>query len=289
MKNDAYSGRLCAEEPWVLVFEDDFNGDTVDTQKWDIYVGVPRDYGFRKQKAYHQTENVTVQNGILKITANREQKYNQQYWSPDGYTTADFDYTSGEIWSKQRFSFGKYEARIKIPKGKGLWPAFWLYGDGTNGEEIDIFEFWNEKGNRYRRRLLSRVMHMTVHYDFDDNNRVEYIGYKKKAKDFSNDFHIFTLIYTKAYIKWLVDGELVAQHNRYTDIDDKESLCELLPDTEYRCNKLYPFRPLHIVLNLAIQHGRPEGGYDDDPDSTTPFPSSLEVDWVRYYVSSAQE
>lgn len=96
--------QMCREEPWVLIFEDEFDGNSLDTNDWDIYVGVPRDPYFEDQKAWHQKENIDVSNGSLKIITRQEYKPNMQYivsYNPLTYNTSDFDYTSGEIWSKR--------------------------------------------------------------------------------------------------------------------------------------------------------------------------------------------
>jgi len=273
---------MCGEG-WRLAFEDNFDGDELDQKKWSIYNGVPRDYEFRLQKAWHGAENVSVADGTLRITARHDMPGRKEYWSPDGTAASSFEYSTGEIWSQQMFGYGKYEARIKIPKGVGLWPAFWLYGDGSDDEEIDIFEFWNE-GRRPRLSRLAKRHHMTVHFDWDStHNGAEHASYAYKGKDFSQDFHIYTLIYTEACITWLVDGEVVAEHHRYRDAAGQFQDCAVWAGSVYRQNRLFPYRPMHIVLNLAIQSGK-----RDAPTERTPFPSTMEVDWVRYYTMETE-
>lgn len=276
---------LCKEEPWVLIFEDDFNGDSLNSVLWNISTGVVRDPYFTKQKAWHQKENIKVSDGILKIITREEPKYGMQYvvtYDPLTYNTADFKYTSGEICTKNKYLFGKYEARVKIPKGWGLWPAFWLYGNGQDGNEVDIFEYWNDKdllGNL----LLSRRQHMTVHYDYDHDGYVEQESKYYTHENVSTDYHIYTLIYLPGYIKWLVDGHLIYEYDRYFyNIFPPEHVgCQLFNGQIYLRNPLFPFPPMNVIFNTAVQYG-----YGNEPNGNTHLPAQMEVDWFRYYVSA---
>ena len=273
---------FCQEDPWILIFEDEFEGNSLNEDYWEIYIGVPRDTYFKSQKAWHQKENIEVCDGSLKIITRREYKPNTRYivsFSPLTYDTTDFDYTSGEIWSKRKFSYGKYEARVKIPKGWGLWPAFWLYGNGKDGNEIDIFEFWNEN----RQTNLAKIQHMTIHYDYDHNGHVEQKHYKKRVGDMSTDYHIYTLIYLPGYIKWLVDGNTLYEYDRYYNksLLRNPISCQLLNGKKYYQDQLYPIPPMSIIFNTAVQYGN-----GNEPNEGTDLPAQMEIDWLRYYVSA---
>lgn len=273
---------MCREEPWVLIFEDNFDGNSLNTNDWDICVGVPRDPYFESQKAWHQKENIDVSNGSLKIITRREYMPNMQYpvsYDPLIYNISDFDYTSGEIWSKRKFLFGKYEARVKIPKGWGLWPAFWLYGNGHDGNEVDIFEYWNED----HISDLSKIQHMTVHYDYDHDGDVEQDGEHYTHGNMSTDYHTYTLIYLPGYIKWLVDGHLIYAYHRYfyNTFPPDHVGCQLFNGQVYLQNLLYPFPPMSVIFNTAVQYG-----HGNEPNANTPLPAQMEVDWFRYYVSA---
>ena len=275
---------MCREEPWVLIFEDEFNGDSLNNQDWDIYVGVPRDPDFRSQKAWHQKENIEVSNGNLKIITRREYKPNMQYivsYDPLTYNTSDFDYTSGEIWSKRKFMFGKYEARVKIPKGWGLWPAFWLYGNGHDGNEVDIFEYWNDSTTHLSDLAKEQVM--TVHYDYDHDGDIEQDGRRYFHGDMSTDYHIYTLIYLPGYIKWLVDGHLIYEYDRYfyNTFPPDPVDCQLFNGQVYLRNLLYPFPPMSVIFNTAVRCKEKE-----KPNNNTLLPAQMEIDWFRYYVSA---
>lgn len=262
----------CDNNPWVLVFEDNFDGNSLDLLKWNIVTGVPRDLNFEKQKAWHKPENIVVDNGILKIVSKRESQYNMPVvtsWNPYTVKYENFDYTSGEIWTKSTFPFGKIEARIKIPKGKGFWPAFWMFGGSPVYNEIDIFEFWENSTTDHN---------MTVHYDFDKDGNPSMCLSDYTGVDYSQDFHTFTLTWEKNEIKWYVDGSLKRTDYRYYTILGQITGCTINAWNQYVMNKIYPKDPMAIILNTAIEYGNGK-----DPDGSTPFPSQLEVDWVRYY------
>jgi len=255
---------ICSSDTWKLVFEENFNGDTLDLNKWRPIKGVARDRTFSIQKAWHKPENIVVSNGLLKIVSKRETMLHMPVvtsWNPYTVEYVDFDYTTGEIWTNSKFYQGKLTARIKISKGWGLWPAFWMYGDPPYSE-IDVFEFWNESD----RSLLSKVHNMCVH------GNGEWCPSDYTGSDFSTDFHEFTMIWDEYAIYFYVDGRLKRTHTHYWDVG-----CTLYPNTDYR-KLTYPEAPMSIILNVAIQHN--DG---NDPDKTTPFPSQMEVDYVRLY------
>ncbi|MEO0075699.1 MAG: glycoside hydrolase family 16 protein [candidate division WOR-3 bacterium] len=189
----------CDYNPWVTVFEDNFDGNTLDLSKWTLpYQGVLRDFSHSKEKQWYAntgntpsvpiTNNIEVSNGTLKLIARRESPpivgtYVSDYsTNPWTYTTTNFDYSSAEIDSKYKFGYGMYEIRCKIPKGKGFWPAFWMYGENANGvnNEIDVFEFWDNSTNDHN---------MTVHY----NGQMCLTDYN--GPDYSQAFHTFTVIW----------------------------------------------------------------------------------------------
>ncbi len=270
---------LCKEDPWILVFEDNFDGNGLDTNRWHIVIGVPRDPYFQKQKAWHTNSNILVGNGILKIISRRDTFYNMpviESWNPYVVSYSDFFFSTGEIMSKNKFGYGKYEARIRIPKGKGLWPAFWTYGntDISPWHEIDVFEFYGETESEE-----SSIHHMAVHRDYMGQGHKQ-CNYNYTGYDFSSDFHTFTVIYTQSYIKWLLDGELKQVHHRYMDVAGYYQDCDLYMNQVYYQNLVFPTEAMNIIMNVAVSNKD-----DERPDMTTPFPAIMEVDWVRYYVT----
>jgi len=281
----------CDYNPWILCFEENFDGNSLDLSKWEPVTGVPRDFNFNRQKAWHLPENIEVSNGTLKIISEKLTTPYVGTWVVDWSTnppttkTATFDYTTGELWTKQKFSYGKYEARIKIPKGKGFFPAYWLFGGNPRWNEIDIFEFWSANGSSYNPSNLSKIHHMTTHYDYQNNGNSNSCGTQYTGVDFSQDFHIFTLIWERNKIEWYVDGVLKRTDHRYYTTLGQTVGCEIQSyPTVYIRNEIYPRDPMNIVLNVAIESGNANSGAGYvAPDHTTPFPSHMEVDWVRYY------
>jgi len=271
---------ICDDSPWILVFEDNFDGDRLDINNWEPYIGVPRDPNYKYQKTWHKSENAIVEEGILKLVAKQEQMDSMPviwWWTPT-ILYDDFEYTSGEIWSKSVFTNGKLEARIKIPKGWGFCPALWMYGEkkisehGKNrNNEIDVFEFSNEK----RRSDLAKIHRMSVHY----NGLSRSTGYR--GDDFSADFHTFTMIWDENKIEFYVDGILKRTDYKYKK-GWKNIDCQLYAGKNYKENKVFTTDPMNIVLNIAVLSGKRA------PDHTTPFPSVMEVDYVRYFQREKQ-
>ncbi|MCF8359061.1 MAG: glycoside hydrolase family 16 protein [Prolixibacteraceae bacterium] len=271
-----YSFNQCDNNPWVLVFEDDFEGNSLDLSKWSIISGIARDPFFEIQKAWHKAENISVGNGILKIISKKETLLNQccDIWV-DGSThtiCSDYDYSTGEIWTKKEFPFGKIEARIKIPKGMGFFPAFWLWGGDPVYNEIDIFEFLENDFCKHK---------MNVIFDYDGDGERSHCPTNYNGPDFSLSYHIFTLIWDSNKIEWYVDGTLKrTDYRRYTQLGQATG-CNINAYTPYVLNTIFPVNTMAIILNTAIQNGL------YTPNSTTPFPSQMEVDWVRYYKRSS--
>jgi beta-glucanase (GH16 family) len=279
----------CNTNPWVLVFEESFNGSSLDLSRWNY--GPRIRYCGPEQQYYTSGNNIEVSNGTLKLIAKKETVYARAVdWLPDdehlycdgvdrGQNARYFYYTSGNIETNKKFSYGKYEARIKIAKGKGFWPAFWMYGGDPVYNEIDVFEFWNQDNiwGNYDPSLLSKVHNMTIHFDFDGDGNRSMCHTKYTGVDFSQDFHVFTLIWEKNKIEWYVDGSLKRTDYRYYTILGQTTGCTINAWGQYILNKIYTRDPMHIILNFAIQSG------SDSPESSTVFPSQMEVDWVRYY------
>ena len=282
---------LCNSLTWKLVFEENFDGNTLDLSRWMAHnQGALYGNGGDTQE-YQTPNNITVSNGTLKIVSKKETSQRKAIpWEPDNEILSDglpnlrtYNYTSGEIWSNPKFVQGKLVGRIKIPKGWGFNPAFWMFGNPP-WNEIDVFEFPNEwRFNIFnftyepRPDLLSKVHHMTVHYKTDASGDSYNCSSNYTDIDFSANFHIFTMIWDKDKIDFYVDGVLKSHHARYYTDNGQEAGCTLYPYTIY-IEKPFPRDPMHIILNVAIQHN---GG--NDPNSSTPFPSQMEVDYVRFY------
>lgn len=279
----------CNYNEWVLVFEDDFNGNSLDLSTWQLVQWTEGSlYGFEdKSQEYNTLDNIVVENGAIKIFALQDTIIRRAISAlpdseilPDGLPNLrPYYFTSSNIWSKKKIEYGRVEARIKIPKGKGLWPAFWLFGGNDRWNEIDIFEFWNESiAGIYTPGLLSKVINMTAHYDYDNDGQTNMCHTKHTGEDYSEDFHIYALEWEPNRIAWYIDGNCLREDFRYYNVLGQPAGCTLYANTIYVKNNIFPVNPMNIVYNLAIQNIS-----EGQPDDPVIFPANMYVDWVRYY------
>jgi beta-glucanase (GH16 family) len=166
----------------------------------------------------------------------------------------DREYASGIITTRDSFTqaYGRFEVRARIPSGQGLWPAFWLLPKVENyPTEIDVFEVLGHQPYR---------VYMTNHWRGEDGRSTSE-SYTYRGTDFSKRFHTYAVTWTEKEIIWDVDGIQRARETRGV-----------------------PQEPMFLLLNLAVGGKWP--GY---PDETTPFPSYLEIDYVRVYTWPCDE
>ncbi len=234
---------------WKLVWSDDFdspNRSAIDSTKWVFDIGGGH-WGNEESEYYtDRIENVYQENGCLVIKALKEQ---YQGW----------EYTSGRIKTKGKFEpkYGRIEARIKVPYGQGIWPAFWMLGNDIdihnwpNCGEIDIME--NIGYEPY-------TVHGTIHGPGYSGGRgpSSIINFKEKLAD---DFHVFAIEWEPKEIRWYFDGK------KYFSQTPNEVSDKWVFD-----------HPFFIILNVAVGGSWP--GY---PDKTTVFPQQMLVDYVRVY------
>lgn len=258
------------DEGYELIWNDEFDGDTLDTTKWDYQYGNGGEYGTpgwgNNEWQYYlaREENVRVEDGKLIITAMKE---NNIYTSGRIRTITN----SGEVLFST--TYGRVEARIKLPVGDGLWPAFWMlpvdpsiYGTWAASGEIDIME---AKGR------LPGAFSCAAHYGQTWPNNV-YSGQEYTFPEGTDitDFHLYTVEWEPEEIRYYVDGEC---YYTLTDWYSKNAKGE-----EYQ--KGAPFdTPFYILLNMAVG-----GNFDPQADTkNTEFPAQMEVDFVRVYHKTA--
>jgi beta-glucanase (GH16 family) len=232
---------------WRLVWHDEFDGTALDTTKWVRETG-GNGWGNGELEFYtDRVDNARVANGYLVIEARREAFGNR------AYTSARLKTQGLGAWQ-----FGRIEARIQIPRGQGLWPAFWMLGDnfaqvGWPGcGEIDIMENIGKEPAR---------VHATVHGPgYSGANGVSSF-YDVRAGAFADTFHVFAIEWQPGTMQWYVDSTV------YHTVTARD-----LPGT-------WVFNhPFFIILNVAV------GGYwPGNPDTTTVFPQTMRVDYVRVY------
>ena len=236
----------------TLVWSDEFDGpagQSPDSTNWVFDIGT--DWG-NAQLEYDtdRPENVSLDGqGNLAITAREEDYLGREY-------------TSGRINTRNRFSRarGRFEARIKLPIGQGIWPAFWLLGSdfGTVGwpqcGEIDIME--------YRGQYPSIVTGALHGPGYSGGNSVGG-PYNLDGGAFNDDFHVFAIDWDASSISWSVDDQV------YLTLGPSD----IPSGTEWVFNDDF-----FIILNVAVG-----GNYVGAPDETTTFPQTMLVDYVRVY------
>lgn len=252
---DSVESTGVAEKIWKLVWSDEFNGDSLDLNNWTFQVERAGRFNDELQRYTNSSENGYVENGNLVIKAIHE----GTSYGANQFTSARLHTANKHAWQ-----YGKISARIKLPEGNGMWPAFWMLGANINENggdtpwpqsgEIDILEFYGSKDNA--------VVEANIHYA-DKNNTHKMMGAEKLHLEkgiFADNFHVFDLIWDANHISWFVDGK---QYASTSIVDDEFS--------EFH-------HPFFILFNLAVG-GRNVG----NPDATTGFPKHMYVDWVRVY------
>ncbi len=240
---------------WKLVWSDEFDGDSLSLNNWTHQIEEAGRFNDEWQRYTDNPKNAYVENGNLVIKAIHE----SDDFGMNQFTSARLHTANKHVWK-----YGKISARVRLPKGNGMWPAFWMLGANINENggdtpwpdtgEIDILEFYGSKDNA--------VVEANIHYA-DKNNAHKMMGAKKFRLDegiFEDDFHVFELIWSANQLTWFVDGN---QYASASIIGDEF--------TEFH-------QPFFILLNLAV--GGKNAGR---PDATTEFPKHMYVDWVRVY------
>ena len=240
-----------------LVWGDEFDGARLDPASWFFETGDGSQYSIpgwgNDELQWYLPDSAGIENGSLLITARRQRQGN-------------FQFTSARINTRDRFAFryGRIEARIRLPGGQGIWPAFWLlpqdnaYGGWAASGEIDIMEAVNLGGSG------GNAVHGTIHYGGAwPDNRSSGSRYVAESS-VTEEFHVYALEWDEREMRWYVDDTLYATRN------DWFTSAAAFPA---------PFdRPFYIVLNVAVG-----GRFPGPPDATTDFPVAMEVDYVRIY------
>ncbi|MBW8838510.1 MAG: glycoside hydrolase family 16 protein [Gemmatimonadetes bacterium] len=246
---------------WVLAWSDEFDGaagSSFDATKWAPELG-GGGWGNQEREFYTtRPENIALDgSGHLVITARAE---------PATTTLSCWygscRYTSARIRTKGLFSqtYGRFEARIRIPRGQGLWPAFWMLGDNITtvgwpqSGEIDIMENIGREPS---------IVHGTMHGPGYSGASGIGAPYTIATGAFADDFHTYAVEWMPGLITWFVDDTKYFQTTPST-----------IPSTA-----TWVFdHPFFLLLNVAVG-----GAWPNDPDGTTIFPQAMVVDYVRVY------
>ena len=243
---------------WSLVWSDEFSGpdgSAIDSTKWTAEVG---GNGWGNQELEYYTsriDNAYQSGGSLVIKALKE-----RYTGADNVTR---DYTSARLITKNKFTakYGRIEARIKIPFGQGLWPAFWMLGDNIDSVgwptcgEVDIMENIGREPS---------IIHGTIHGPgYSGGNGLGSSFSLTNNQRFADSFHVFAVEWEPNVVRFYCDGLL---YKTRTPAD-------LPPGTTW----VYD-HPFFILLNVAVG-----GSWPGNPDATTVFPQTMQIDYVRVY------
>ncbi|MEU9875619.1 ricin-type beta-trefoil lectin domain protein [Streptomyces phaeochromogenes] len=245
----------------AVTFSDTFDGaagSAVNSSKWQIETG--DNVNNHERQFYTSGANNAALDGQghLVITARRENPNNYQCWY------GRCEYTSARLNTAGKFTttYGRVEARLKVPRGQGMWPAFWMLGNDIgqvgwpNSGEIDIMENVGFEPS---------TIHGTLHGPGYSGSGGIGAGYSLPGgQAFADAFHTFAIDWSPDAVTWSVDGNV---YQRRTPAD--------LGGRQWVFNK-----PFFLILNLAV------GGYwPGDPDGSTSFPQQLVVDEVKVTTS----
>lgn len=236
-----------------LLWNDEFNGTSINPEFWthEIGDGCPDLCGWgNNELQYYIPNNTSVNGGLLTIEARKE-------------TIEDSDYTSSRIITRNKFDFtyGRVDIRALLPKGQGLWPALWLLGSNQQSVgwpacgEIDIMEMIG--GQNRERTSYGNV------YWFDNGKADFPNSYTlPDNKTFYDEYHVFSIIWDKSSIKWYVND--FPFHSFEINYNDKEAFQNAF----------------FLICNVAVG-----GNFPGSPNSSTEFPTSMKVDYIRVFQS----
>jgi beta-glucanase (GH16 family) len=243
---------------WTLTWSDEFNGadgSAPDATKWTFDLG-GNGWGNNELECYtNRLQNAEIQGGNLVITARQENNFQ----CSDGTTR---NYTSARMLTQGKFSqaYGRFEARIKIPAGQGMWPAFWMLGNNIDSVawptcgEVDIMENIGSEPS---------INHGSIHGPGYTGSTGVSLPFTLTSGKLSDDFHVYDIEWETNVVRFYVDGNLYATFTPGS-----------LPQ-----GATWEFdHPFFILLNVAVG-----GDWPGAPDNTTVFPQTMLVDYVRVY------
>ena len=238
---------------YKLMWEDDFNGEELDRNSWNVELHEPGWVNAEWQQYVDDSKNIYVKDGNLVIQAIK-----------DGDS-----YTSGRVntQNKHDYTYGRFEARAKVPSGKGFLPAFWMmptdesyYGQWPKCGEIDIMEVMGQETNK---------VYSTLHFGEPHDESQGTLTLEEG--DFSEEFHVYACEWEPGEIRFYVDGKLIHKENDW--FTQKPGFGEAAYPAPFD-------QPFYMILNVAVG-----GSWVGYPDETTMFGDNaqLVVDYVKVY------
>jgi len=242
-------------EGYTLVWNDEFNEQNLDVTKWSYEVNGQGGGNNELQYYTARNENSYVKDGTLTIVARKE-----TFTGTDG--TRGFTSARLRTLNKGDWKYGRFDIRAKLPEGQGMWPAIWMlptewkYGGWAASGEIDIMEILGQNPAK---------VYGTIHYGGTyPHNQHSGCNYTLPEGTFASSFHVFRLDWEPTELRWYVDDHLYCTKNDWSSAGG-----------EYPAPFVQDF---HLLLNVAVG-----GNWPGDPDSTTVFPQTMQVDYVRVY------
>ena len=248
---------------WDLIWADEFDGNELDLSKWNKLRWRPGWVNNELQAYTERDINIFLENGKLVLQGLIEPGYSGIDYTGSTYNA---EYTSGRINTDDKFSstYGRFDIRAKLPKGKGSWPAIWMLGESISTigwpscGEIDIMEHVGyDEG----------VIHGSIHTaDYNHMYNTQKSG-SKFVESVTDSFQVYSLEWSPFYLRYLInDQPFFFVYNDGNGDRDK-----------------WPFdEPHYIILNLAI--GGDWGGVEGV--SASAFPMKMFIDYVRVYKQS---
>ena len=236
---------------YTLTWNDEFSGNALDLNAWNQEIGNGTNGWGNNELEYYtsSTKNSFISNGNLIIEARKE-------------PISSFNYSSARLTTqnKKTFTFGRIDIRAKLPVGKGIWPALWMLGTNITSVgwpacgEIDIMELIGTFPNR---------VHSTLHWKAANGNATNMGSqFNLPSGDFSQQFHVYSLIWKQDTLECLVDDQLIFRLTK-ADVGTAN----------------YPFNASHFfIFNVAVG-----GNWPGPPDANTAFPQRMFVDYVRVF------
>ena len=233
-----------------MVWSDEFSQNSLDMNSWNYETG---GYWYNNELQYYRegTNNTTIQNGKLVITAKKETYQNREH------TSARLT-TEGKV----EYKYGRIDVRGKFPKGQGIWPAIWLLGDDHSSVgwpacgELDMVELLGH---------TPQTVHGSINYGPQGNSwaYTKTTTYTLPGEDFSDKYHVFSILWEENSIKYYVDDNL---YTTYTPNN-------IVSGQVWRFN-----HPFFFILNVAVG-----GDWPGNPDQTTTFPQQMLIDYIRVF------
>ena len=246
----AILSRTGLSETATVLLDESFDGDSLDTRVWNTchwWGDEGCTISSNDELEWYRPEQVSVSNGSLRLTADRE--------LTRGSDGKDYEYRSGMVTTgpansddnvgKVSWTYGTVEARVRVPAGRGLWPALWMLPvDRKSTPEIDIMEVIGQDPGRMMMHFHPR--------DRDDDSPSK--DYRLTGETLADGWHTVRLDWQPERLTWFLDGKEV-WHLTGSQVPDE---------------------PMYLVLNLAVG-----GIYPGPPDETTKFPATFEIDRIR--------